>query len=75
VCSATVLVAEDYLALADGLDPVVGDGDPVRISAKIVQHLLRVGKRLFRIDDPLLLPGLLKLLAATVQLITLSISS
>ena len=31
---------------------VVGYGDPVRITAEIVQHLFRAAKRRLRIDDP-----------------------
>jgi hypothetical protein len=33
---------------------VVGDGDPVRIASKVVEHLLGTGEGQFGIDDPLL---------------------
>jgi len=56
VVVATVPVAEPYAAVIYSDDPVVGDGYPVRVTAQILEHLLRPAEGLLGISDPLLIP-------------------
>ena len=51
-----VPVAEPYPAVIDSDDPVVGDGHPVRIATKILEHLLRSAEGLLGIGNPLFVP-------------------
>lgn len=50
--------AESDFAISDVGDSVVGDGDPMGISAEIVEDLLWTAERLLGIDDPLVTTGL-----------------
>jgi len=50
---AVVLVAEHDLVVGDALEPMVRDGHAVRVSAEVINHLLRPAKGRFAVDDPL----------------------
>ncbi len=54
VCA--IPVGEYHFAIVNGFYPVIWDGNPVGVTAQIFQNLLRTGKRLFRIDDPVFFP-------------------
>src|SRR5438874_10756057 len=47
-----VLPAEADLSVSQGDEPTVGNGDPVRVAAQILEHLLRPAERPLGIDDP-----------------------
>ena len=47
-----VLPAEANLFVRQGDEPTVGNGDPVRVAAQILEHLLRPAERPLGIDDP-----------------------
>jgi hypothetical protein len=46
--------AESNVAISEGKQPVVGDGDAMGVSAEIAQHVFRSTERRFAIDDPVL---------------------
>src|SRR5580704_6694772 len=50
---AIILPMKPDLAVVDFDQAVVGDGHAMRISAHVVQYLLRSGKRAFGVDHPL----------------------
>ena len=52
VAMPVVLPAEPNLAVIDGHQPVVGDGDAMSIPPDIVENLCRPGERPLRIDHP-----------------------
>src|SRR3954452_851949 len=47
-----ILPAETDLSVGESEEPIVGDGNPVRVAAEIVEHLLRTAERALGIDDP-----------------------
>lgn len=47
-----VLVAEGHLVAVDGLQTMIVDGHPVRVSPQIFQNLLGSGKGSFEVDNP-----------------------
>ncbi len=49
---AVVSPVEFHLAIFDVDDPVIGNGDAVRVAADIVHHLLWPGERWLGVDDP-----------------------
>ncbi len=49
---AIVLPIEFHVAVFDLDNPMVGDGDSVRVAADIVHHLLWPGERWLGVDDP-----------------------
>src|SRR5258706_12454042 len=49
---ALVSPVEFHLAIFDVDDPVIGNGDAVRVAADIVHHLLWPGERWLGVDDP-----------------------
>jgi hypothetical protein len=49
-----VLPAEGDLAVGEGDEPVVGDGDAVRVAGEVVQHMVSAAEEWLGIDDPLL---------------------
>ena len=49
---AIVSPLEFHLAVFDIDDPMVGNGDPVRVAADIVHHLLGSGEGWLGVDDP-----------------------
>ena len=55
-----VPVGEGHPAVVYGFDPMIADGDSVGVAAQVGQDLLRPGKRLFGIYDPLFFPGLIQ---------------
>ena len=50
-----VAVAETDLAVADGFNPAVGDGDAEYVTAEIVENLFTTA-RMFGVNDPVFLP-------------------
>ena len=54
VATLVILVAEGHLAMLQGHEPVVGDGDAVGIAGQVLEHMLGVLDGLFGVDDPLL---------------------
>jgi hypothetical protein len=52
LAASVVLPAEGDLAITDGEDALVGDGDTMRVTGKVAQDLSRSPERWFRIDDP-----------------------
>lgn len=55
----SILVGKNDAMVFNGFNPVVGDGNPVGIPAKVSEDLFRSGKRFFSIDDPIFIPRLL----------------
>lgn len=53
---SVILVGEAHLVGLDVAHAIVGDGDPMRVSADIVEDLLRAGDGPFGIDDPVGVP-------------------
>ena len=49
---AIVSPGEFHITTFDIDDPMIGDGDPVRVAADIVHHLLWSGEGRFSVDDP-----------------------
>jgi hypothetical protein len=49
---ALILVAECDLALRDVQEPMIGNGQPVGITADVVQDLFGAGKRPLGVDHP-----------------------
>ena len=54
VAVCVVLPPECDLIIFKGQQPMVGDGDPVRIARQVVQHVLGSAEGTFRVDDPVL---------------------
>ena len=54
VATLVILVAEGHLAMLQGHEPVVGDGDAVGIAGQVLEHMLGVLDGLLGVDDPLL---------------------
>ncbi len=54
VAVLVVLVAEGHLAVLQGDEPVVGDGDAMGIAGQVLEDVLGVLEGLFGVDDPLL---------------------
>ena len=52
---AIVAVAERDLAVVEGFQPAVGDGDAEDVTAQIVEDLFTTSRR-FRVNDPFFLP-------------------
>jgi hypothetical protein len=48
--------------------PMVGDGDPVGVTADVIEHLLRAGEGRFRVDDPLGLSRRLQMIGKAVRI-------
>ena len=57
VGTAVVGVAELDLSRGEGEEPLVGDGDSMRVPADVIEHLGGPGEGRFRVDHPLGLPG------------------
>jgi len=51
---SVVLPAEGDLAVGNGHEPVIGDGDAVCISGQVVKHMLRPSEGSFGVDYPVL---------------------
>ena len=49
-----IFLAEGHLAVLQGDEPLVGDGDAMGIAGQVLQDMLGVLERFFGIDDPLL---------------------
>jgi hypothetical protein len=49
-----VAPAESDLAIAEGHEPLVGDGNAVGVCAEIAQCMFRSTKGALRVDDPVL---------------------
>ncbi len=49
---AVVSPGEFHLAIFDVDEPMIGNGDAVRVAADIVHHLLWPGERWLGVDDP-----------------------
>ena len=47
-----LIVVTVHLTIFDVYNPVIGNGDSVRVAANIVQHLLWPGERWLGVDDP-----------------------
>ena len=58
---AIILVAERHVPLLDIEQPVVGDGNSMRIATDILEDLLGTGKGWFGVDHPLGLPRRLQM--------------
>ena len=54
VATLVILVAEGHLAMLEGHETVIGDGDAVGIAGQVLEHMLGVLDGLFGVDDPLL---------------------
>jgi hypothetical protein len=52
VATLVILVAEGHLAVRQGNESVVGDGDPVGIAGEGLQDMLGVLQGLFGVDHP-----------------------
>jgi hypothetical protein len=50
-----ILPAEPDLRIGDGENPMVGDGDAMRIASQVLQNVVWTAKRRLRIHDPILL--------------------
>jgi len=50
-----VLPTESNLGIGDGENPMVGNGDAMRVTSEVLQDVLWPAKRWFGIDDPILL--------------------
>lgn len=53
----SIFIGESHFFILYRFDPVVADGNPVGVATKVVQHLLRPGKRLLGVNNPGPLPG------------------
>jgi hypothetical protein len=51
---SVVLPEERDLSFAESYEPMVGDGDAVRVAGEIVEHMLSAAEGWLSIDDPLL---------------------
>ena len=51
---SVVLPAEGDLAVGNGDETVIGDGDAMGIAGQVVQHMLRPSEGAFRVDHPVL---------------------
>src|ERR1039457_3112556 len=49
-----VFPTEVDVAVGNGQEPMIGDGDAVGVACQIVEHILRSAKGAFAVDDPLL---------------------
>jgi hypothetical protein len=49
---AIVSPGEFHITAFDIDDPMIGDGDPVRVTTDIVHHLLWAGEGRFSVDNP-----------------------
>ncbi len=56
ISGPVILVLKSHLPVAESQNPLIGKGDPVRISAQIVENLGRPPERRFGIDDPVDVP-------------------
>ena len=54
VAALVILVAEGHLAILQGHEPVVGDGDAMRVAGQVLEDVLGVLEGLFGVDDPVL---------------------
>src|SRR6266481_1567564 len=52
VVVAIVSPVEFHMTAFDIDDPMIGDGDPVRVAADVIHHLLWSGEGRFSVDDP-----------------------
>jgi hypothetical protein len=52
-----IFIDECHFPVLYRCDPVVAYGNPMGVAAKVLEHLLRSGKRLFCINNPGLFPG------------------
>src|ERR1035437_5224164 len=52
---SVVLPAEGDVAVGDGQEAMIGDGDAVCVTSQVVEHILRSAEGAFAIDDPLLM--------------------
>lgn len=52
-----IFIAECHLPIFYLFDSVIADGNFMRVTAKVLQHLLRSGKRFLGINNPGLFPG------------------
>ena len=51
---SVVLPPEGDLAVGDGQEAVIGDGDAMCVAGQVVEHMLRPSEGAFRIDHPIL---------------------
>jgi hypothetical protein len=54
VAPLIILVAERHLAVLQGHEPVIGDGDAMRVAGQVSEDVLGILEGLFRVHDPLL---------------------
>ena len=57
VGTAVVGVAEPDLPRVEGEEPLVGDGDPMRVPTDVIEHLVGPGEGWLGVDPPVGLPG------------------
>ena len=57
VGTAVVGVAEPDLPRVEGEEPLVGDGDPMRVPTDVIEHLVGPGEGWLGVDHPVGLPG------------------
>ena len=57
VGTAGVGVAEPDLPRVEGEEPLVGDGDPMRVPTDVIEHLVGPGEGWLGVDHPVGLPG------------------
>ena len=57
VGTAVVGVAEPDLPRVEGEEPLVGDGDPMRVPTAVIEHLVGPGEGWLGVDHPVGLPG------------------
>ena len=49
-----ILPAKSNLAIGEGNNPMIGDGDPMGVSGQIMKDVLRTSERRLRVHDPIL---------------------
>ncbi|ESY10731.1 hypothetical protein X751_30775 [Mesorhizobium sp. LNJC395A00] len=52
IAGPIILPAETHRAILDIDEPVVGDGDAVRVAADVIEDLFGAGKWRLGVDDP-----------------------
>ena len=69
VGTAVVGVAELDLSRGEGEEPLVGDGDPMRVPADVIEHLVGPGEGWLGVDHPVGLPGGLELVGKVLPIV------
>jgi hypothetical protein len=58
-----------HLALFDVNESMIGNGDPVRVAADIVHHLLWLGERWLGVDDPFQISHQIKMMGESLSIL------